>query len=89
MYTKVRLACTRAWLSERMKGDGQDTQVALLREHLCRLALRAPPAAPAPPPNVLTRTLEVSPPPAHLLYGCTDKFHGCIRINATCSVNAM
>jgi hypothetical protein len=31
----------------------------------------------------------VSPPPAHLLYGCTDKFYGCIRINATCSVNAM
>jgi hypothetical protein len=22
------------------------------------------------------------------LHGCTDKFYGCIRINATCSVNA-
>jgi hypothetical protein len=51
-------------------------------------APRAPPAAPAPP-EVLPRTLEVSPPPAHLLHGYIDKSHGCIRMNATCSVNAM
>jgi hypothetical protein len=83
MYTKVGSACIGACLSKRMKGDGQGTQVALLWE------LRAPPAAPAPPPDVLPRTPEVSPPPAYLLHGCTDKSHGCIRINATCSVNAM
>jgi hypothetical protein len=31
----------------------------------------------------------MSPPPAHLLHGCTDKFHECIRMNATCSVNVI
>jgi hypothetical protein len=25
----------------------------------------------------------------HLLYECTDKSHGCIRMNATCLVNPM
>jgi hypothetical protein len=91
MYIKVGSACIGACLSKRMMGDGQGTQVALLWKLLRRLALRAPPAAPPPPPppNVLPRTLEVSPPLAHLLHGCTDKFHGCIKINATCSVNAM
>jgi hypothetical protein len=73
----------------KMKGVGQGTQVALLRELLHRLALRAPLTAPTPPPDVLPRTLEASPPPAHLLLGCTNKSHGCIRMNASCSVNAM
>jgi hypothetical protein len=51
-------------------------------------APQAPPTAPAPPPEVLSRTPEASPPPAHLLHGCTDEFHGCISVNATFSVNA-
>jgi hypothetical protein len=67
----------------------QGTQVALLRELIRRLALRAPLAAPTAPPDVLPQTPEVSPPQAHLLHGCTHKSHECIRMNATCSVNAM
>jgi hypothetical protein len=31
----------------------------------------------------------VSPPPEHLLHECTNESHGCIRMNATCLVNAM
>jgi hypothetical protein len=72
-----------------MKRDGQGTQVALLRELLHRLAFRAPLAALTAPPDVLPRTLEVSPPPAYLLYECIDKSYGCIRMNATYLVNPM
>jgi hypothetical protein len=50
---------------------------------------RATPAAPAPPPEVLPRILGVSPPPEHLFHECTNESHGCTRMNATCSLNAM
>jgi hypothetical protein len=72
----------RACLSGRKKGGGLGTQVARLRELLRRLALRSALAPPAPPP-------EVSPPLEHLLHECTNESHGCIRMNATCLVNAM
>jgi hypothetical protein len=86
-HTKFRSTCTGACLSERTKDDGPDTQVALLRELLRRLDLWAPSAAPTPP-EVLPQTPEASPPPTHLLHGYTDKSHGCIRMNISCSVNA-
>jgi hypothetical protein len=89
MYTKVGLACTGACLSEKTRDGGQGTQVALLWKLLRRLAPWAPPATPAPPPDAVSRTLEASFPPEHLLHGCTYKFNGFIRRNATCSVNAM
>jgi hypothetical protein len=88
MYTKVGSACTDACLLKRKNGGGLGTQVALLRELLHRLALWAPSVAPDPPPEVLPRILGVSPPPEHLLHECTNESHGCIRMNATCSVNA-
>jgi hypothetical protein len=37
---------------------------------------------------VLPRAAEASPHPEHILHGCTNKFYGCIKMNATCSVNA-
>jgi hypothetical protein len=61
----------RACLLGRKKGGGPDTQVARLWELLRLLALRSPPATPAPPPEVLPRILGVSPPPKHLLHECT------------------
>jgi hypothetical protein len=84
MYTKVGLASTGASLLEKTRDGGQGTQ-KLLR----RLAPWAPPANPAPPSNALPQTPEATLPPKHLLHGCTYKFYGCIRRNATCSVNAM
>jgi hypothetical protein len=72
-----------------MRGGGQGTQAAPQRRFLRMPVPRAPLTAPTPPPEVLPRTLEASTPLAHLLHGCTDKSHRCIRMNATCSVNAM
>jgi hypothetical protein len=89
VYTKVGSACTGACLLERKKDGGPGTQVARLRELLRRLVLWAPSATPDPPSEVLPRILGVSPPPEHLLHECINESHGCIRMNATCSVNAM
>jgi hypothetical protein len=38
---------------------------------------------------VLPQIPGVSPPLEHLLHECTNESHGCIRMNATCLVNAM
>jgi hypothetical protein len=71
MYTNVGLACTGDFLSEKMRDGDQGTQVTPQRRFLRLLAPQAPLAAPAPPPNALPRTPKVSPPPVHLLHGCT------------------
>jgi hypothetical protein len=72
-----------------MRGGDQSTRAAPQRRSLRLPAPRAPPTAYAPPHEVLPRTLEAYLPPTDLLHGCTDKSHGCIRMNATCSVNEM
>jgi hypothetical protein len=71
MYTNIGLACTGACLSEKTRGGDQGTQVTPQWRFLRLLAPRAPPAAPTPPPDALPQTPEASPPPVHLLHGCT------------------
>jgi hypothetical protein len=70
VYTKDGLVCTGACLLGKRKGGDPGTQVARLQELLHRLVLRAPSAAPDPPPEELPRILGVSLPPVHLFYEC-------------------
>jgi hypothetical protein len=71
VYTKDGLACTKACLLGKKKGDGPGTQAARQRRFLRWLALRVLPAAPDPPSEELPRIPGVSLLPVHLLHECT------------------
>jgi hypothetical protein len=63
-------ACTGAYLSERSRAGGRDTQAGLLRELLRRLVPLVAPAGPRLPPVSLARTRGALPPSEHLLHEC-------------------
>jgi hypothetical protein len=71
IFKTIESACTGACLSEKRTGDDPDTPVTHQRRVLRWMPLQVPPAAPGPPPESLSRTRGVSPPPVHLLHECT------------------